>query len=190
MPERKVALLGLESGGKSSILEWLKAFLSKHASPNALVPRPRLLEKMKPTIGLNVAKLRVAGENVMLWDLGGTKALRSIWERYVEDAEAIIWVVDSCDEGRLEDSREALKKLVARPHLTNSPLLVYANKQDTAAAIDPVKISLALDLISDAEKRSQCVQPCSADSGEGIREGIDWLMSSLQGNKKLEMRIP
>lgn len=188
--ERKVALLGLESAGKSSILEWLKAYLSKDATSDVRVQRPRSLEKISPTVGLNVAKLRIAGEKLLLWDLGGAKALRSIWENYVTDAEAIIWVVDSCNEQHLGESREALKSLVTRPHLRHSPLLVYANKQDAETAVDPVKISLALDLISDAEERSQCVQPCSTESGEGIREGIDWLMSSLQGNAKLEMRIP
>lgn len=190
LPERKVALLGVESAGKSSILEWLKVYLTKDARPNAVVPKPSSLDKMNPTVGLNVAKLRTAGEKLLVWDLGGAKALRSIWERYVEEAEAIIWVVDSADEGRLEDSRDALKKLVAREHLMHSPLLVFANKQDREDAFDPVKISLDLDLLSDAEKRPQCVQPCSADSGEGIREGIQWLMANLQGNLKLEMRIP
>lgn len=90
----------------------------------------------------------------------------------------------------LQESCEALKKLVARPHLAHSPLLVFANKQDLETAIDPVRISLELDLITEAEKRSQCVQPCSAETGEGIREGVDWLVKSLQGNAKLEMRIP
>lgn len=190
IPERKVALLGVESAGKSSILEWLKVYLTKDARPNAVVPKPSSLDKMNPTVGLNVAKLRTAGEKLLVWDLGGAKALRSIWERYVEEAEAVIWVVDSADEGKLEDSRDALKELVAQEHLVHSPLLVFANKQDREDAIDPVKISLDLDLLSDAEKRPQCVQPCSAESGEGIREGIQWLMANLQGDMKLEMRIP
>lgn len=188
--ERQVAILGVESAGKSSILEWLKAYLARDGRHSGPVQRPSTLDKMNPTVGLNVAKLRIAGERLLVWDLGGAKALRSIWERYVEEAEAIIWVVDSCDEERFNDSRETLKQLVLKPHLATSPLLVYANKQDADTAIDPVKISLALNLISDVEKRSQCVQPCSAESGEGVREGIEWLMSSLQGNTKLEMRIP
>ncbi|CDF40525.1 Arfrp1 [Chondrus crispus] len=188
--ERKIALLGVESSGKSSILEWLKVYLKKNAPAEAIVEKPSSLEKMNPTVGLNVAKLHTAGEKLLVWDLGGAKALRSIWERYVEDAEVVIWVVDSADESKLEDSRDELKKLVVREHLVHSPLLIFANKQDQKDAIDPVKISLDLDLLSDAEKRPQCVQPCSAESGEGIREGIQWLMANLQGNMKLEIRIP
>lgn len=189
VPERKIALLGVESCGKSSILEWLKAYMTKSDSPTSIA-RPPALQKMTPTVGLNVAKLRHSGDKLLVWDLGGTKSLRSIWDRYVEEAQALIWVVDSVDEAMLHESCEALKKLVALPHLARTPLLVFANKQDLNSAIDPVRISLELDLLSDAEKRSQCVQPCSAETGEGIREGIDWLVKSLQGNAKLEMRIP
>lgn len=190
VPERKVALLGIESSGKSSILEWLKVYLTKNAGPDVVVEKPSSLEKMNPTVGLNVAKLYTAGEKLLIWDLGGAKALRPIWERYIEDAEVVIWVVDSADESKIEDSRDELKKLVAREHLEHRPLLIFANKQDRQDATDPVKISLDLDLLSDAEKRPQCVQPCSAETGEGIREGIQWLMANLQGNMKLEIRIP
>jgi len=190
VPERHVALLGLESCGKSSIFEWMKSYFSKDARPGANVPRPNRLDKVSPTVGLNVAKLKTCGERLLVWDLGGAKPLRSIWERYIEEAEAIIWVVDASDEERLEESKETLRALVSRPNLIHRPLLVFANKQDLDKAIDPVKVSLALDLLLDAENRPQCVQPCSADKGTGIRDGIEWLMNSLQGNSKLEIRIP
>lgn len=189
VPERKLALLGVESCGKSSILEWLKTYMTK-SNPPTSISRPSTLQKMTPTVGLNVAKLYHSGDKLLIWDLGGARSLRSIWDRYVDEAHALIWVVDSTDETTLQESCEALKKLVARPHLARSPLLVFANKQDLGTAIDPVRISLELDLLTDAEKRSQCVQPCSAETGEGIREGVDWLVKSLQGSAKLEMRIP
>lgn len=188
--ERPIALLGVENSGKSSILEWFKVFFSSSSSHQTENTRPATLDKIIPTVGLNVAKLRVANEKLLMWDLGGVVGLRPIWERYVNEAEALIWVVDSADHSKLEDSRTTLKKLIQKEHLRNSPLLVLANKQDLGEAIDPVKVSLALDLLSDAESRPQCVQPCSTQTGEGIREGVEWLMSCLKGETKHGMRIP
>lgn len=188
MKERPIALLGIDSAGKSSILEWLKLYYPLKRTPS--IDRPTTLEKISPTVGLNVAKLRTPNDALLVWDLGGAVSLRPIWERYVQEAEALIWVVDSSDHARLDESRDVLKPLVARPNLQKSPLLVLANKQDKDEAVDPVKISLALDLLPDSELRPQCIQPCSADTGEGIKEGVEWLLSSLQGDAKHGMRIP
>ncbi|CAN8067726.1 unnamed protein product [Agarophyton chilense] len=189
VPERPVALLGVEASGKSSILEWLKLYYPP-TSRAARVTRPAALSRVVPTVGLNVAKLRFPKLKLLVWDLGGARALRPIWSRYAAEAEAIIWVVDSTDSERMDDSRETLKKLIATPKLKHSPLLVLANKQDLAGAMDAVKVSLALDLLSDAENRPQCVQPCSAESGEGLRDGMEWLVKSVAGEGKIEMRIP
>lgn len=189
--ERPVALLGVESSGKSCILEWLKHIYSIGSTNDTTKSsKPTTLERQIPTVGLNVAKLRVGGEKILLWDLGGTPSLRSIWDRYVDEAEALIWVVDSGDRSKLEDSRNTLKQLLKREHLKHSPLLVFANKQDVDDAMDPVKVSLALDLLTEAELRPQCVQPCSTKTGDGIREGLEWMMSSLKGDGKRGMRIP
>ncbi|KAI0562187.1 Arfrp1 [Gracilaria domingensis] len=190
VPQRSIALLGVEASGKSSILEWLKLYFPLTSKSQSTVSRPASLKKITPTVGLNVAKLRFPNEKLLVWDLGGARALRPIWDRYVAEAEAIIWVVDSTDSQRMEDSRETLKKLIARPHLKHSPLLVLANKQDLENAMDPVKVSLALDLLSDAENRPQCVQPCSAETGAGLIDGMEWLVRSLGGDAKIEMRIP
>lgn len=168
-----------------------KKYKKPPSSPRTRVV-PLNLDKVIPTVGLNVAKLRVAGEKALVWDLGGLPALRSIWESYLTEAEALIWVVDSTDRSKLVDSRDTLKQLLTRSNLKHSPLLVFANKQDVDDAMDPVKISLALDLLMEAELRPQCIQPCSSKTGHGIREGLEWMMSCLQRGAEVKpgMRIP
>jgi GTPase SAR1 family protein len=186
VPERRVVLLGVESAGKTAILECLKLFFvahggtaSKHIGLPAL-PSSKL-SGLSPTVGLNVARLPTGQENLLIWDLGGAKALRPIWQRYVADAEALIWVVDAASEAdALDDSRDCLRGLLQEPSLLRAPLLVFASKQDLPDAMDPVKTSLALDLLSDAELRPQCVQPCSAKTGAGVCEGIDWLVDRIR----------
>lgn len=184
--ERPVVLLGVENSGKSCVLEWLKHFFSSSQQANG----PANLDRIISTVGLNVAKFRVGSEKILLWDLGGAPGLRPIWDRYAGEAEALIWVIDSADRSKLEDARKTLKMLLEKENLRTSPLLVLANKQDVDDAMDPVKISLALDLLSDAELRPQCVQPCSSRTGEGLQEGLEWLISCLKGEVKRGMRIP
>lgn len=185
VPERRVVLLGTQGAGKTAILECLKLVFLKAGGSSGPPPLPALAEsklsRLSSTVGLNVARLATGQETLLVWDLGGAKALRPIWRRYVADAEALIWVVDaSAEQLALDDSRECLSNLLSEPSLKHSPLLVFAAKQDKSNAMDPVKTSLALDLLSDAELRPQCVQPCSANTGSGILEGIEWLIDRLR----------
>lgn len=184
IPERRVVLLGAEGAGKTAILECLKLLFSRNggSGPSS---SPALAEsklaRLSSTVGLNVARLPTGQEKLLIWDLGGAKALRAIWRRYVADAEALIWVVDATSEPvALDDARDCLRNLLKESSLIRAPLLVYSAKQDKEDAMDPVKTSLALDLLSDAELRPQCVQPCSAKTGSGISEGIEWLVDRLR----------
>lgn len=206
--ERQVLLLGVENSGKSCILEWLKQINSSSSSSQSTpaasassdvhsnntngttTKPPPSLRRVIPTVGLNVAKLKVNGEKLLVWDLGGVKSLRSIWERYINEAEILIWVIDSSDPSKFDDSKQTLKQLLKHEHLKQMPLLVYANKQDLSNAIDPVKVSLTLDLLMEAEIRPQCIQPCSTQTGQGIQQGFEWLLSCLKGDSKPGMRIP
>ena len=84
--EVRVILLGLDSAGKTTTLQALRAAADRRArgrhammssSSNAAEPLP----KARPTVGLNVGRLDTAGAAVMLWDLGGAAGLRVIWDR-------------------------------------------------------------------------------------------------------------
>ena len=87
--EVRVILLGLDSAGKTTTLQALRAAADRRArgrhammlgggsSSNAAEPLP----KARPTVGLNVGRLDAAGAAVMLWDLGGAAGLRVIWDR-------------------------------------------------------------------------------------------------------------
>jgi small GTP-binding protein len=184
VPERRVVLLGVEGAGKTALLECLKSYYAAGGtSASARLPAlsAARLAAIAPTVGLNVARLPTGGESVLVWDLGGAAALRPIWRRYVADAEALIWVVDATAEcAAVSDARNCLRALLKEPSLAHAPLLVFATKQDLPGAMDPVKTSLALDLLSDAELRPQCVQPCSARTGAGVCDGMDWLVDRLR----------
>lgn len=48
------------------------------------------LDKIRPTIGMNLAKMDICGTKVHVWDLGGK--LQDLWERYYADADAVLFV--------------------------------------------------------------------------------------------------
>lgn len=45
-------------------------------------------------------------------DVGGQKTLRSYWRNYFEKTDALIWVVDATDRGRVRDCKEELHGLL------------------------------------------------------------------------------
>jgi ADP-ribosylation factor related protein 1 len=68
-------------------------------------------------------------------DLGGQTGIRTLWHRYYDDADAIIYVVDASNRDRLPDSWEVLETVLSTPQLTGTPLLLLANKQDIENAL-------------------------------------------------------
>ena len=55
--------------------------------------------------------------------------IRQLWHYYLENNDALIWVVDSCDRERFVEVKEELHDLMQDDRLRNSTLLVLANKQ-------------------------------------------------------------
>lgn len=58
------------------------------------------------------------------------------------------------------------------------PVLVFANKQDLPHSLSLTQVTEGLDL-SKQKDRKWFVQSCSATSGNGIYEGLDWLSRAI-----------
>ena len=57
---------------------------------------------------MNILKMEALQAKLVIWDLGGQGGLRSIWDKYFDEANALIWVVDASDRVRLRDSQEVV----------------------------------------------------------------------------------
>ncbi|KMT09367.1 hypothetical protein BVRB_6g134590 isoform C [Beta vulgaris subsp. vulgaris] len=55
--------------------------------------------------------------------------LRSIWEKYYEDAHAVIHVLNANAPSRFKDSKSALEKVLRHQDWQGVPLVILANKQ-------------------------------------------------------------
>ena len=69
--------------------------------------------------------------------------------------------------------------MLADDGLRDARVLVLANKQDLPGAVRPDNIVEGLKLNS-VRKHQWFVQQCSATTGAGIYEGLDWLHRSLK----------
>lgn len=162
--EHRILILGLDGAGKTTILYKLQ--LGEVVST-------------VPTIGFNVETLTYKKLQFNVWDLGGQTTIRPYWRCYYSGTAAVIFVVDSTDRDRLEISANELKTMLEEDELQDSALLVFANKQDQPGALGASEIAKALDL-SSLKDRSWTIVACSAIRGDGLTEGLDWLVDMIK----------
>lgn len=62
------------------------------------------------------------------------------------------------------------------------PLLIMANKQDLLNALSPGEITTELGL-NEIRDRVWQILPCSAKTGEGLQESMEWIVEQINVNK-------
>ncbi|KAJ8425270.1 hypothetical protein Cgig2_025378 [Carnegiea gigantea] len=134
-------------------------------------------DRIVPTVGLNIGRIEVGNTKLVFWDLGGQPGLRSIWEKYYDEAHAVIYVVDANTPSRFEDSKSALEKVLRHQDLQGAPLLILANKQDLSTAVSAEEVARYLDL----KKLDERVYI------RGIKESVQWLVDAMETSKRTEM---
>lgn len=165
--DTRILMLGLDAAGKTTALYKLK--LGE-------------LVTTIPTIGFNVENVQYRNLNMTIWDVGGQDKIRALWRHYYENTDALIWIVDSNDEARLAEARDELRKVAAEDGLRRASVLVLANKQDLPGAMRAEKVADGLGLRA-LRGMDWYVQACSAATGEGIYEGLEWLHKSLKARR-------
>jgi len=158
-------MLGLDSAGKTTILYRLQI--------------GEVISTI-PTIGFNVETVQYKNIKFQVWDLGGQSSIRPYWRCYFPNTSAIIYVIDSSDAPRLQTSRSELLTMLSEEELAGVPLLVFCNKQDIEGALKPEEISDQLGLAGGEKGRDWSVRGSCATEGEGIEEGLDWLVNAIQ----------
>ncbi|KAF8609821.1 putative small monomeric GTPase [Ceratobasidium sp. AG-I] len=164
----RILMVGLDSAGKTTILYRLQ--IGEVVSTI-------------PTIGFNVESVTYKNIKFQVWDLGGDLTLthlRPYWRCYYANTHAIIYVIDSSDHDRLQTSRAELLTMLAEEELKGVPVLVFSNKQDVPGALPPGEVSDRLGLAGGEKGREWSVRGSCATKGEGLEEGLDWLVATIQ----------
>merc|ERR1712224_246833 len=161
--EMRILMVGLDAAGKTTILYKLK--LSEVVTTI-------------PTIGFNVETVEYKNISFTVWDVGGQDKIRPLWRHYYSGVNAIIFVIDSNDRDRIEDAREELMKMLEEDDLQGATLLVLANKQDLPNSMPAAEVVDKLGLHS-LKSRKWFIQSCCATTGDGLYEGLDWMVTTL-----------
>lgn len=167
--ECRLLMLGFGGAGKSTILSKLKL--------------GEIITAI-PTIGFNLETVDYKNISLTVWDLVAQDKMRAQWRNYYQNSQGLIFVVDSNDRNRVNDAREELHLMLKEAGLSNTALLVLANKKDLPNAMSAAEVTdqLGLNTISG---RKWFLQRTSAISttGDGLYEGLDWMSTTLSGKR-------
>ncbi|NXF32623.1 ARL14 protein, partial [Nyctibius bracteatus] len=156
-----ILMLGLDSAGKSTLLykfKYNEVFLTT------------------PTIGFNVDMIETGKDfTLTFWDVGGQQKMRQVWCHFLENAGGLLYVVDSSDKRRLEESKQEFELVLKNEFIKRVPVIVLANKQDLPGALSAAEITRRFNVMKYCSDRNWYVQPCCAVTGEGLSEALNIL---------------
>lgn len=190
-----ILFLGLDNAGKTTLLHKLKTNSLFNAFP--------------PTNRAHLESFSFGGIQFAGWDLGGHEAVRHLWEDYVCEASAIMFLVDAADWARLDEVRDELDALIGDQVLMNGhingnghgkiPLAIMLNKCDLVEAQGSEDIANAIgysDIVQqyyrlqngNEEETDKNIQEeeervkmfrMSVYRGQGYQEAFRWIASFL-----------
>ncbi|XP_021446568.1 ADP-ribosylation factor-like protein 3 isoform X1 [Oncorhynchus mykiss] len=166
--EVRLLLLGLDNAGKTTLLKQLASEDVSHITP---------------TQGFNIKSMQSQGFKLNVWDIGGQRKIRPYWRNYFENTDVLIYVIDSSDRKRFEETGQELAELMEEEKLSMVPLLIFANKQDLMTAAPASELAEGLNLHTIRDRVWQ-IQACSAITAEGVQDGMTWVCKNIAVRKK------
>ena len=164
-----ILMLGLDGAGKTTILYKLK--LNEDVSP-------------VPTIGFNVETVSpVKNITFTVWDVGGQEKIRRMWKQYLSNTQGLVFVVDSSDTARINESKVELNMLLDAEEMQGVPVVVLANKQDVSYAVTPTDLAMKLGL-SQLRNHEWHIAGTCGTSGDGLYEAMHQLAKLVKEFQK------
>lgn len=171
----RIIFLGLDAAGKTTLMYMLK-FGRAHQ------PHPTLYPTME--------ELSVGNITFQAHDLGGHKQARRVWQNYVPDADAVLFLVDAADHSRFAEAKVELDSLLAMEELQKIPFLVLGNKMDLPQHATDPELRQALGLTNlttgkSHDKLPEGIRPmelfmCTVIGKQGLRDAFQWLSAMLK----------
>ncbi|KAJ3121038.1 ADP-ribosylation factor-like protein 2 [Nowakowskiella sp. JEL0407] len=144
------------------------------------------------------------GASLKMFDFSGKIPVRAHWHTYFSTADAIIYVVDSSDKENLKLAGEELLSALLKHDLENSAdsgaekdgggeggkkdatqiILLLSNKRDVGGCVLNEELFVGMGFNDDValevlSRRAWSIFGCSAKSGEGLSEAMDWLAEEI-----------
>ena len=162
---KKIMILGCPNVGKSSLF-------------NRLVKQKKALVLNHPGLTRDILKQKAAwwGKTFEVWDSGGLWSKHPIWgqmvdkqvQKFLNLCDLVLWVVDGRQGLSFEDKN--IFRLIKK---SGRPFLILVNKLDEQKKDD--------FFLSEFFKLGQNLLPCAFESGRGVPEIVEWIISQLSG---------
>jgi small GTP-binding protein len=110
-----------------------------------------------------------------LWDVPGQIETRNTWRHYYLGTKVVLFVIDVSDGGRFDDARKELERVCKDQQLVDVPFLILGNKSDVENGANQQELEKAFNFSSLNIKSPFKIQMCSAKTGEGINESLEWI---------------
>ncbi|XP_028841644.1 ADP-ribosylation factor-like protein 4D isoform X2 [Denticeps clupeoides] len=175
-PTPHVAMVGLDSAGKTTILYRMKFNDFLQAIPTKGFNHEDIIFGRSKSISLGV------------WDVGGQEKLRPLWRSYLRHMDGLVFVVDSNDKERLEEAKVEFQRIAQAPESQGLPILVLANKQDLPQALSVFDVEKALRLCELGSDTMYHTEACNAMDWNALNHGLEKLHEMILKNKKKKRR--
>ena len=163
----KVLILGLEGAGKTTIFERIRTSDLNYTSP---------------TIGFNVEQVKLDNFIINLWDFGGHEKIMCLWERYFDNVDLIILVLDSTDNENVEKVKEIFD--IIKSKTKDTFILLLANKIDLKdQSMSTNEMAKLFDIYKYDLKIVNFI-PCSAVTSQGMGEMKKSIVTALKNINK------
>jgi small GTP-binding protein len=124
--KKKICLIGEQSVGKSSLLSLLQGREVK--------------EERVPTVGLEVEDSILSGKKCSIWDLGGQKRFKFMWQDFLKGAGLAVIVCDSTEKN-VKKTKEIYDRF---ERSLGTKIIAIANKQDLPGRLSAQEIQKRL----------------------------------------------
>ncbi|VDN35902.1 unnamed protein product [Gongylonema pulchrum] len=135
-------------------------------------------------------ELSLDGMRFTTFDLGGHAQARRVWKDYLPAVDAIVFLVDCADLGRIDESRHELESLLNDEQVASCPILILGNKIDRPNALGEEQLKWHLGVTNSTTGKKQIprrdlssrpleVYMCSVLRRQGYGEGFRWLSQYL-----------
>jgi small GTP-binding protein len=157
--------VGLDGSGKSKIV----FRLTKTDAPSEYLALP--------TPGVAYSAFLQEKTTVRIYDCGGLGRYREQWGYYIQQSDAVVFVIDRTDKHRLERACVELAEVAGKCKAKRIPLLVAINKTDLTTKPTTQEV-LKITNADQGEPEYQITE-CSAETNTGVQSTRDWLLSRV-----------
>ena len=166
--EGTLLLLGLDNAGKTTLLHRLRTGDIRSFPPT---DRPHHTEKFS-----------CQGITFQAWDLGGHEAVRHLWQDYICECSAVLFLLDASDSQRLEAAGFELDALIGERVLEGLPVAILCNQCDLENALTSNEICKRLhyeELQKSQGDEKIAIFRISVLRGEGYQSAFRWVAKFL-----------